>query len=134
MDELLDLMEEVLETGENQLGYFPFICKIDGIEEADDRLAWHKPNPSMEYMPILEHQILQDYLEMKKLPSKRPEFMTKRMNWPDRNDEATVASWENILRCCYSDIKKKRHRIPKGGLRSLGLITQTLGILRQQEF
>ena len=70
MDELLDLMEEVLETGENQLGYFPFICKIDGIEEADDRLAWHKPNPSMEYMPILEHQILQDYLEMKKLPSK----------------------------------------------------------------
>ena len=110
MDELLDLMEEVLETGENQLGYFPFICKIDGIEEADDRLAWHKPNPSMEYMPILEHQILQDYLEMKKLPSKRPEFMTKRMNWPDRNDEATVASWENILRCCYSDIKKKTIR------------------------
>lgn len=110
MDELLDLMEEILETGENQLGYFPFICKIDGIEEADDRLAWHKPNPSMEYMPILEHQILQDYLEMKKLPSKRPEFMTKRMNWPDRNDEATVASWENILRCCYSDIKKKTIR------------------------
>ena len=67
MDELLDLMEEVLETGENQLGYFPFICKIDSIEEADDRLAWHKANPSMEYMPILEHQILQDYLEMKKL-------------------------------------------------------------------
>lgn len=110
MDELLDLMEEILETGENQLGYFPFICKIDGIEEADDRLAWHKANPSMEYMPILEHQILQDYLEMKKLPSKRPEFMTKRMNWPDRNDEATVASWENILRCCYSDIKKKTIR------------------------
>ena len=110
MDELLDLMEEILETGENQLGYFPFICKIDGIEEADDRLAWHKPNPSMEYMPILEHQILQDYLEMKKLPSKRPEFMTKRMNWPDRNDEATVASWANILRCCYSDIKKKTIR------------------------
>lgn len=110
MDELLDLMEEVLETGENQLGYFPFICKIDSIEEADDRLAWHKANPSMEYMPILEHQILQDYLEMKKLPSKRPEFMTKRVNWPDRNDEATVASWENILRCCYSDIKKKTIR------------------------
>ena len=44
------LMEEVLETGENQLDIS--ICKIDGIEEADDRLAWHKPNPSMEYMPI----------------------------------------------------------------------------------
>lgn len=110
LDELLDLMEEILESGDNPLGYFPFICKIDSIEEVDDQEAWHKANPSMEYMPILAHQILQDYLEMQKLPSKRPEFITKRMNWPDRNDEETVASWENILRCCYEDIKKKTPR------------------------
>lgn len=110
LDELLDLMEEILESGDNPLGYFPFICKIDSIEEVDDQEAWHKANPSMEYMPILAHQILQDYLEMQKLPSKRPEFITKRMNWPDRNDEETVASWENILRCCYDDIKKKTPR------------------------
>lgn len=107
LDELLDLMREILESGDNPLGYFPFICKIDNLEEVKDQEAWHKANPSMEYMPILAHQILQDYLEMKRLPSKRPEFITKRMNWPDRNDEETVASWENILRCCYSDIKKK---------------------------
>lgn len=110
LDELLDLMEEILESGDNPLGYFPFICKIDSIEEVDDQEAWHKANPSMEYMPILARQILQDYLEMQKLPSKRPEFITKRMNWPDRNDEETVASWENILRCCYEDIKKKTPR------------------------
>lgn len=110
LDELLDLMEEILESGDNPLGYFPFICKIDSIEEVDDQEAWHKANPSMEYMPILAHQILQDYLEMQKLPSKRPEFITKRMNWPDRNDEETVASWEDILRCCYDDIKKKTPR------------------------
>lgn len=110
LDELLDLMGEILESGDNPLGYFPFICKIDSIEEVDNQEAWHKANPSMEYMPILAHQILQDYLEMQKLPSKRPEFITKRMNWPDRNDEETVASWENILRCCYDDIKKKTPR------------------------
>lgn len=110
LDELLDLMGEILESGDNPLGYFPFICKIDSIEEVDNQEAWHKANPSMEYMPILAHQILQDYLEMQKLPSKRPEFITKRMNWPDRNDEETVASWENILRCCYEDIKKKTPR------------------------
>lgn len=110
LDELLDLMGEILESGDNPLGYFPFICKIDSIEEVDDQEAWHKANPSMEYMPILAHQILQNYLEMQKLPSKRPEFITKRMNWPDRNDEETVASWENILRCCYDDIKKKTPR------------------------
>lgn len=107
LDELLDLAAEILETGDNPLGYFPFICKIDRLEEVDEQEAWHKANPSMEFMPILAHQILQDYLEMKKIPSKRAEFITKRMNCPARNEEQTVASWENILRCCYEDIKKK---------------------------
>ncbi len=110
LDELLDMMTEILETGDNPLGYFPFICKLDKESEVDTREAWHKANPSMEFMPILEHQILQDYLEMQKLGSKRPEFMTKRMNLPARNEEQTVTSWENILRCCYSDTK---HKVPR---------------------
>ncbi len=110
LDELLDLMKEILESGDNPLGYFPFICKLDSMEEVDNQEAWHKANPSMEYMPILAHQILQDYLEMQKLPSKRPEVLTKRFNMPARNDEETVASWDNILRCCYIDIKKKTPR------------------------
>lgn len=107
LDELLVMMKEILETGENPLGYFPFICRIDDLKEVDDHNAWHKANPSMEYMPILENQILKEYIEMQKLTSKRPEFITKRMNLPDRNDEQTVASWDNILRCCYSDITRK---------------------------
>ena len=110
LDELLDLMGEILESGDNPLGYFPFICKLDSMDEVDDQEAWHKANPSMEYMPILAHQILQDYLEMQKLPSKKPEVLTKRFNLPSRNEEETVASWENILRCCYLDIKKKTPR------------------------
>ena len=111
LDELLDLMEEILESGDNPLGYFPFICKLDCMEEVDDQEAWHKANPSMEYMPILAHQILQDYLEMQKLPSKKPEVLTKRFNLPARNEEETVATWDNILRCCYEDIKKKTPRL-----------------------
>ena len=110
LDELLDLMAEILETGDNPLGYFPFICKLDSVQEIDNQEAWHKANPSMEYMPILAHQILMDYLEMQKLPSKKPEVLTKRFNIPARNEEETVASWENILRCCYSDIEKKTPR------------------------
>ena len=110
LDELLTMMNEILTTGENQLGYFPFICKIDDAKEVDDQESWHKANPSMEYMPILENQILKDYLEMLKLPSKRPEFLTKRMNLPARNEEQTVCKWEDILRCCYDDIEKKTPR------------------------
>lgn len=110
LDELLTMMNEILTTGENPLGYFPFICKIDDAKEIDDQEAWHKANPSMEYMPILENQILKDYLEMMKLPSKRPEFFTKRMNLPARNEEQTVCKWNDILRCCYDDIEKKTPR------------------------
>ncbi len=124
LDELLTLLRKILETGENPLGYFPFICKIDVEEEIDNPDAWHKANPSMEYMPILANQIHADYLEMKELPNKRPEFMTKRMNWPARNEEQTVASWENILRCCYDDIKRKTPRnVPdtKGKLAIIGI-------------
>lgn len=110
LDELLDLMMRILETGENSLGYLPVIYRIDSEEEVDDQEAWHKANPSMAYMPILANQILHDYLEMKELPSKRAEFVTKRMNLPARNEEETVATWENILRCCYEDIKKKTPR------------------------
>ena len=111
LDELLDMMQKILETGENPLGYFPFICKLDKEEEVDSQESWHKANPSMEYMPVLAHQILHDYLEMQQLTSKRAEFMTKRMNWPARNEEQTVTSWDNILRCSYSDIKKKSPRL-----------------------
>lgn len=107
LDEQLDMMRKILETGENPLGYFPFICKLDNENEVDNQESWHKANPSMEYMPILAHQILQDYLEMQQLGSKRPEFMTKRMNLPARNEEQTVTSWDNILRCSYDDIKRK---------------------------
>ena len=106
-DDLLSLARKILKTGENLLGYFPFICTLDDEKEIDDKEAWHKANPSLEYMPILANQILHDYLEMLELPSKRAEFITKRMNLSGRNDEETVTSWANILRCCYDDIKEK---------------------------
>ena len=71
LDEISAMCAEILETGENLLGYFPFICEIDDMKEIDDQEAWHKANPSMEYMPILANQIMHDFLEMKKIPSKR---------------------------------------------------------------
>ena len=37
--------------------------------------------------------------------------MTKRMNLPARNEEQTVTSWDNILRCSYGDIKRKKPRL-----------------------
>lgn len=124
LDDILALCNEILTTGENEIGYFPFLCRLDDGKEVDDMDAWHKANPSMEYMPILAAEIKKEYLEMKRLPSKRPEFLTKRMNLPARLEEETVTSWENILRCCYEDIERKTPRATadtKGQLAVIGI-------------
>ena len=86
------------------------------MKEIDDQEAWHKANPSMEYMPILANQIMHDYLEMKKIPSKRAEFITKRMDRSARKEEETVTTWQNVLRACYEgetmeELERKISRI-----------------------
>lgn len=110
LDELLDICNDILKTGDNDLHYFPFLCKLNDIKEVDDHKNFILANPSMEFMPDLKEQILYDYKEMLKLPSKKAEFLTKRMNLPARNEEATVAKWEDILRACYVDVENKIER------------------------
>lgn len=110
LDELLDICNDILKTGDNDLYYFPFLCKLNDIKEVDDPKNFILANPSMEFMPDLKEQILYDYKEMLKLPSKKAEFLTKRMNLPARNEEATVAKWEDILRACYVDVENKIER------------------------
>lgn len=110
LDKLLDACMQILTTGVNDLGIFPFICRIDDAKEIDDREAWHKANPSLEYLPTLQRAVDRGYKRMDILPSSRVEFVTKRMNLPEVKNESAVTSWDNILYACYKDIKKKTPR------------------------
>ena len=110
LDEMEGVCIDILKTGINDIRYFPFICRIDKKEEINDPKCWIKANPSIEYMPVLKKEIYDEYNEMKRFPSRRPEFITKRMNLPERDDEVTVASWENILRASYVDGDEKKPR------------------------
>lgn len=110
LDELLDVCNNVLNGESNELRYFPFICRLDSKEEVDNPELWIKANPSLPYMTTLRDNMMIDYLEMKKFPSKKPEFMTKRMNLPERNEDETVTTWENILKASYENIEKKIER------------------------
>ena len=107
LDELLDVCKGVLNGESNELRYFPFICKLDNEKEVDNPELWEKANPSIDFMPILKDTIMLDYLEMQKFSSKKPEFMTKRMNIPMRREDETITSWKNILKASYSDIENK---------------------------
>lgn len=107
LDKLLDTCAEILTTGVNDLGIFPFICRIDDIKEMDNREAWHKANPSLEYLPTLQRALERGYIRQKSIASSRAEFVTKRMNLPETKNESAVTSWDNILWASYKDIKLK---------------------------
>ena len=111
LDELLDSCTKILQTGDNKLRYFPFLCKMDDLTEVDNPGLWEKANPSLPYLPELYDAIMIDYLEQKERPSKRSEFLSKRMNIPQERDDLVVTSWENILKASYSDVKNKVPRL-----------------------
>lgn len=96
LDDMLESCREILKTGENPLGRFPFLCSLDDEKEIGDREAWHKANPSLEYMPKLQTALERGYIKAKENPQQRSEFKTKRMNLPDSGEEAKVTDYENI--------------------------------------
>ncbi|MBO5348983.1 MAG: terminase large subunit [Clostridia bacterium] len=110
LDELLSVCNGVLNGESNDLRYFPFLCKLDNEKEVDDPEMWKKANPSLEFFPNLADNMMIDYLEMQKFPSKKPEFMTKRMNLPMQRQDEIVTSWDNLLKASYKDIKNKIER------------------------
>ncbi len=115
LDELLEICQQVLKTGENELRYFPFLCKMDNLEEVDNPNLWEKANPSLPFLPELQDAIMIDWVEQKSRPSKRSEFLSKRMNLPAERDDLIITSWSNILKASYKDVENKipRDYIPK---------------------
>ena len=122
LDDTLSTCEQILRTGENPLRIFPFICRLDSKKEAGDEMAMHKANPSMEYMPVLADAIRMDWLEAQQNASKLPEFLTKRCNLPEKKELEAVTSWNNILKCSYSDPDTKTLRASEDTTGQLAII------------
>ena len=96
LDDTLNLSKDILETGENDLGYFPMLFELDEREEYKDPSKWIKANPSIDFMPVLKRQIEKDYAEMQRIPAKKSAFLSKRMNLVETGTEAAVAEWQLI--------------------------------------
>ena len=95
-DELADDIK-ILETGNNPLRVFPFLCKLDNDEQVHDKRNWILANPSLPFRPTLQDEIEKQYLEALERPIKMNNFMTKRMNMPRQSLQAHVTEWDNIL-------------------------------------
>lgn len=114
-DEYLDISERILHGELNDVRIFPAIFKLKDISEVDNPKKWILANPSYDYLPNLRSDLMQKYIDQKKFPSQRPEFLMKNMNLVARNiNENVVTSWDNILKASYIDVLKKIPRnMPK---------------------
>lgn len=97
LDDLKDRAHDILFKGIDDLGTYPFICKLDSPDEVNDELNWHKANPSLIHFKHLYNEIKKEYAEYKQNPAGSSDFMTKRMNLPPQVTVNDVTSWDNIL-------------------------------------
>lgn len=98
-DKQLERAEKVLK-GRGGIGFFPFICKLDSIEEMDTPQLWAKANPmfneNTEYSKRLFKITLDDYENLAEEPSGRQEFIVKRMNFTEGDGERDVADYKQV--------------------------------------
>ncbi|MCZ0726126.1 terminase TerL endonuclease subunit [Aerococcus kribbianus] len=112
--------EDILNGEADYNGIFPFICELDDIDEMDDESKWAKANPALD-KPLnkrgkrLLKTIRDEYSELVYTPSKRPAFVTKRMNLIEGDMEHSVASKEE-LEATIQPLFNLDGLIPIGGL------------------
>ena len=97
LDKMIERAAKVLSGEVPDMGFLPFICKLDSMDEVDVEENWHKANPSLYAFPDLRDQMRREYVDYSLDPIVNSAFMTKRMNIPQGIKDTEVTSWENIL-------------------------------------
>lgn len=101
LDKLKDRSMAILKGESPDDRLFPFICKLDDPKEVDNPEMWEKANPMFskpmsKYAKGLFRKVKNQYNEMTFSPTKRAEFMTKRMNLPEEDLEKIIATRKEI--------------------------------------
>lgn len=96
LDDRLRIANDVLSGEIKNSRLCPLLYKLDSEEEASDRSAWVKANPSLSYLPDLRTQIEQEFLEKDYDENVKQNLFTKRFNLPKSNSEIAVTEYDNI--------------------------------------
>ncbi|WNX85246.1 terminase large subunit [Agathobaculum sp. NTUH-O15-33] len=96
LDDRLQIAHDVLNGEIKQSRLCPLIYKMDDDAEVDDKTLWVKANPSLPYLPTLQLEMEQNYIDKEYDTSVSLDFYTKRMNLPRSDKEIAVTDWENI--------------------------------------
>ncbi|MDT2771983.1 terminase large subunit [Enterococcus durans] len=100
-DKTLERAQKIF-NGENKNDrLFPFICKLDTIDEMHDPKMWSKANPMFEeestYSKRLFSTVMKEYKKLEEEPSGRREFVVKRMNFTEGNAESDITTHEKLM-------------------------------------
>ncbi|MCM6864718.1 terminase large subunit [Enterococcus faecium] len=100
-DRTLERAQKIF-SGENKNDrLFPFICKLDTIEEMEKPELWSKANPMFEedspYAKRLYQTVMGEYLKLEEEPSGRREFVVKRMNFTEGDMESDITTHEKLM-------------------------------------
>lgn len=99
-DKILERADRIFKGESKNDRLFPFICKIDTLDEMDDPKKWSKANPMFEedtpYAKRLLSTVKKEYEKLQDEPSGRREFIVKRMNFTEGNSEVDVATHEQL--------------------------------------
>ena len=96
LDDLKEKSLRVLRGEDHHNGFFPFICKMDSVDEVDDPDLWEKAIPRIRHDRTLRRTVQKEYNDMHNSSELKVAFLTKRMNLPTQDEATVVAEWEEI--------------------------------------
>lgn len=104
IDDLKEKSLRVLKGEEEHNGFFPFIFKIDNIQEFGKPDLFVKAIPRLLYDETLKREVMKQYHDALYNDDKKEAFILKRLNLSYESKTKTVTSWENLMAACKQKI------------------------------
>lgn len=96
LDDLLERSRRILFDGEEDKGFFPFICCLKDKKQVHEEENWYMANPSLQYLPHLLQETRDEYRDWVENPDQNPDFLTKRMGLRIQAAEVAVTDYDKI--------------------------------------
>ena len=104
IDDLKKKSLRVLNGEEDHNGFFPFIFKMDNIQEFGKPELFAKAIPRLDYDSTLKRQVMKEYNNALYNDDLKEAFILKRLNLAYESKSKTVTSWENLIKACKQKI------------------------------
>ena len=96
LDDLVARSRRILDEGEDDRGFLPFICWLHSKDEVADEANWYMANPSLQYRPSLLQEIRDEYEDWVERPEENPAFLVKRMGFRSQAAEVAVTDYDKV--------------------------------------